>query len=163
MRFPGRSRRALARTQPWRIEAQLLRKIPPFGGIFLHSRRSVGISLHPCPAGSDSAPGGSDPAVAVRVFGHRPAAGRTSGQVSDFAAGPDSGSGWTSGSPLLNVARQRTWEPLVGCGGTFVPKVLLKSMRSAAGRKLPPAFSKTISVQDLRLTAGAVAAPGSHC
>jgi hypothetical protein len=42
---------------------------------------------------------------------------------------------------LLNVASKATWEPHVGCAGTFVPEIF-KTVRRAAGRKLPPALRK---------------------
>src|ERR1700738_527662 len=49
-----------------------------------------------------SGPDGWDPAAAGRASGRRPAAGPASDPGFD-SAGPDLGSGSTSGSPLLNV------------------------------------------------------------
>ena len=61
---------------------------------------SVRTNGRPCPVGQVSGPDDSGLAVAVRASGRRPAADRASDSDS---AGPDSGWGWTSGSPWLNV------------------------------------------------------------
>src|SRR5258708_5647746 len=72
----------------------------PAGPSLLSLGSSVRTNGRPCPVGQVSGPDDSGLAVAVRASGRRPAADRASDSDS---AGPDSGWGWTSGSPWLNV------------------------------------------------------------
>jgi hypothetical protein len=56
-------------------------------------------------------------------------------------------------TPFADLEAETTWEPEIGCAGTF----------AAALTRTEGGPAKTISAQALRASTSAVAAPGSHC